>query len=173
MKAPEDKGVVLVRYKEGPALLERALADITDADLDAAPSQGGWTIRQIVHHVVDGDDIWKICLKMALGNEGAEFTLGWYWAFPQEVWAERWAYAHRSVDVSLDLLKANRHHVLQLLEHIPNAWLRTVAFRKHNGEVECVPIGAAIEIQADHLEHHVSRILAIRKELQGVKPPVG
>jgi len=43
--------------------------------------------RQIVHHIADGDDLWKTYIKIALGNEQAEFTLAWYLAFPQTEWA--------------------------------------------------------------------------------------
>jgi len=152
---------------EGSALLERALVGLQDADLDTPPSQGGWTIRQNVHHIVDGDDLWKTCIKVALGNEKAEFTLEWYWALPQEVWANRWAYAHRSLDASLALLKASRSHVLQLLEQVPDGWDRSVGFRKSNGETERLPVGAVVEMQADHVVHHVNRILAIRREIDG------
>jgi hypothetical protein len=167
MNLPDDRDSVLARYMEGPALLERALAGLQDADLDTPPSPAGWTIRQIVHHVVDGDDLWKTCIKVALGNEQAEFTLGWYWALPQEVWANRWAYAHRSLNVSLALLKANRSHVLQLLESVPDGWYRSVGFRKSNGEIERLPVGAVVEMQADHVVHHVNRILAIRRKSDG------
>jgi len=167
MKPPEDKDSVLARYKEGVALLERALSGLQDADLDMPPSQGGWTIRQIVHHIVDGDDIWKTCIKMALGNEQAEFTLGWYSACSQEEWADHWAYKLRSIDVSLELLKAIRSHVLQLLEQIPDGWNRAVDFRNRSGEIERLPVGFVVEMQADHVEHHVKRILSIRGEREG------
>jgi uncharacterized damage-inducible protein DinB len=153
---------------EGPALLEQALAGIQDSDLDAPPSQGGWTIRQIAHHVVDGDDIWKSCVKIALGNEQAEFSLDWYRTQPQEVWAKHWAYADRSLDVSLALLKAIRSHIHQLLRQVPDGWHRSVGFRKPSGETERVPVGAIVEMQADHVEHHVQRIRAIRSEIGGV-----
>jgi uncharacterized damage-inducible protein DinB len=153
---------------EGSALLERTLSGIQDSDLDAPPSQGGWTIRQIVHHIVDGDDLWKTCVKVALGNEQAEFSLEWYWALPQDVWAGRWAYAHRSLEVSLALLKANRGHVLQLLEQVPDGWNRSVEFRKSNGETKRLPVGAVVEMQADHVMHHVKQIRAIRRERSGV-----
>jgi hypothetical protein len=89
MNLPGNRDEILARYKEGPVVLERAIADLRDADLDARPSQGGWTIRQIVHHIVDGDDIGKGCIKMAIGNEQAEFVLAWYWAQPQDIWANR------------------------------------------------------------------------------------
>lgn len=37
-----------------------------------------------------------------------------------------------------------------------------------NGETERLPVGAAVEIQANHLEHHVKQIRAIRSEVGGV-----
>ena len=60
MKSPANKDSVIARYIEGPKLLERALAGLTEADLDTAPAKGGWSIRQIVHHLADGDDLWKM-----------------------------------------------------------------------------------------------------------------
>jgi len=167
MKPPDDKDSVLARYKGGVALLERALSGLQDADLDMPPSKGGWTIREIVHHIVDGDDLWKTCIKMALGNEKAEFTLEWYSAFSQEEWAAHWAYKARSIDVSLVLLKAIRSHVSQLLEQIPEGWNRAVEFRTRSGEIERLPIGFVVEMQADHVERHVKRILSIRGEREG------
>lgn len=167
MNPADDRDSVLARYREGPALLERVLAGLQDADLDAPPLQGGWTIRQIVHHIVDGDDVWKTCIKAALGNEQAEFTLPWYWALPQDVWADRWAYAHRSLDTSLTLFKANRDHVIHLLTQIPDGWHRSVIFRKSDGQTERLPVSAVVEMQADHVAHHVDRILAIRRESSG------
>lgn len=164
MKSPIERDSVIARYKEGPALLERALFGLQDADLDALPSKGGWTIRQIVHHIVDGDDLWKLCIKIALGNEQSEFTLDWYRTLPQTDWADRWAYAQRSLDVSLALLKATRAHILQLLEQVPDGWSRSVEFRKADGETVRVPVGYVVEMQADHIVHHVNQILAIRKE---------
>ena len=161
MKSPADKDSVIARYIEGPILLERALTGLKDAELDTAPTKGGWTIRQIVHHIVDGDDIWKTCIKQALGNEQTEFSLDWYRSLPQDTWADRWAYAQRSVDVSLDLLRAIRGHVVQILEHVPDGWNRTVGFREPNDEIERVPVGFVIEMQANHVVHHVQQIEAI------------
>lgn len=169
MKAPDDQDSVLTRYMEGSALLERALAGIRDTELDAPPSRGGWTIRQIVHHIVDGDDLWKTSIKAALGSEEAEFSLEWYRTQPQEVWAKNWAYEKRSLDVSLALLKANRDHIRQLLEQVPDAWHRSVGFRKSSGETERMPVGALVEIQAYHVEHHVKQIRAIRSEVGAVQ----
>jgi uncharacterized damage-inducible protein DinB len=167
MNAPEDREVAISRYREGPILLEHTVMGLRDTELDARPSGGGWSIRQIVHHIADGDDIWKGCIKMAIGNEQAEFSLGWYASQTQDTWADRWAYSRRPIGTSLSLLKATREHVLQLLEGVPDAWDRSVTVRTKQGEIERVPVGFVIQMQADHVKHHVERIRAILRERGG------
>ncbi len=167
MIAPEDRLGVMARFREGPALLEDAVMNLTDADLDATPSGGGWTIRQIVHHLADGDDIWKLGIKMAMGDEEAEFSLGWYRGMSQEAWGHRWAYDRRSLGASLSLLRASRAHVLQLLESVPEAWDRAVVVRKPDGKMERVPVGFVVQMQADHVLHHLERIRGILQERGG------
>ena len=162
-----NRDTVLTRYKEGPALLDRALAGLPDSVLDARPPRGGWNIRQIVHHIVDGDDLWKACIKAALGIEGGEFTLEWYGAQSQQEWAGSWGYEHRSLAPSIALFKATRSHIVQLVEQVPNAWSRTIKVRTAGSGVETVSVGIIVEMQADHLEHHVHRILAIKHECGG------
>jgi hypothetical protein len=164
MKAKGDTDSIRTRFKEGPAQVEQALEGLTEADLDYVPVQGGWTIRQIVHHIADGDDLWKLCIKMALGIEQAEFSLSWYSALPQTGWAGSWGYANRSVRISLDLLQAVRSHLLELLDQRPDAWERTIRFRKPDGEFEHLTVGFIMEMQSDHVSHHIKRIREIRRE---------
>jgi len=164
MNVPEERDRALSRFREGPTLLEHAVMGLRDSQLDFKPSGGGWSIREIVHHIVDGDDVWKLCIKMAMGNEQAEFCLGWYLSQTQEAWADRWAYGQRSIGTSLCLLKAIREHVLQLLASVPDAWDRSVVVRTRPEETEQVSVGFVIQMQADHLLHHVERIRAILQE---------
>jgi uncharacterized damage-inducible protein DinB len=164
MKAAGDQATILAQYADGPSQLENALKGLSESELDMAPSQGGWSIREIVHHISDGDDIWKSCIKMALGNEQAEFHLDWYRANPQTNWASSWAYANRSVSTSLDLLKANRAHILALLAQRPDGWERSVEVREPYGQRTRVSVGFVVEMQTNHIFHHINRILTIRKE---------
>ncbi len=164
MKAPENPDCEISRYREGPDLLEQAVIGLRDSQLDARPPGGGWSVREIVHHIADGDDIWKMGLKMAIGNEQAEFDLGWYASLSQVTWGNRWAYDRRPIGASLSLLRATREHVVQLLESVPEAWKRTIHVRTPKGGIEQVPVGCVIRMQADHVVHHLERICAI---LQG------
>ncbi len=167
MDAPEDRDATVSRYRKGPMLLEHAVMGLRDADLDAKPSGGGWSIRQIVHHIADGDDIWTLAIKMAIGNEQTEFGLEWYGSLAQDTWADRWAYNQRPIGTSLTLLKATREHILQLLECVPEAWNRGVVVRTSKGGIERVPVGYVIQMQADHVLHHIERIHAIVQEGRG------
>jgi hypothetical protein len=167
MKTPEDREGTISRYREGPWLLEQVVLGLEKADLDFKPSEGGWSIREIIHHIVDGDDIWKMGVKMAMGNKEGEFALGWYWALSQQTWGERWGYDRRSIDESLALFRATRAHLVQLLETVPEAWDRSVTIRTSKGEVERVPVGFVVQMQGDHVIHHIERIRAILKERAG------
>jgi hypothetical protein len=57
MNIPEDRDRALCPFREGPTLLEHTVMGLQDSQLDFKPPGGGWSIRQIVHHIVDGDDL--------------------------------------------------------------------------------------------------------------------
>jgi hypothetical protein len=164
MKATGDRATILAQFADGPAQLQTTIDGLSESDFDLGPCKGGWSIREIIHHLADGDDIWKLCIMMALGNEEAEFHLDWYWTMPQTDWSSSWAYAHRCVNTSMDLLKANRTHLLDLLAQRPDAWERSVGIRERDGKITRVSVGFVVEMQANHIFHHINRIHAIRQE---------
>lgn len=158
-----DPDAVLAQYKDGPAQLQTALAGLSEAALDATPDAENWSIRQLVHHIVDGDDVWKTFIKIALGNSEATFELQWYWDIPQTTWAESWAYATREIEPSLALFHANRRHVVQLVQEIPDAWERSLIIKWPHGDLQQVTVGWVIEMQSHHVAGHVEDIQKIRK----------
>jgi len=158
---------LLARYGEGPAQLRAALADVDEAGLDLASGPGTWSIRQITHHIVDGDDLWKMCIKAALGNSEATFSLQWYWDLPQDTWVERWDYAGRALEPSLALFETNRRHTLQLLRHVPAALDKGIVIRWPGGQEQEFTVRWIVEMQARHTRGHIDDILAIRQSQQG------
>ncbi len=157
-----DSSNILALYLNGPAELRRKLAGLTEAQLNLSQNPETWTIRQIAHHIADGDDMWKMLLKAALGNSDATIGLPWYWDKPQVEWAKNWNYAGRELEPSLALFEANRRHVQQLVEQIPDAWERSIWIQWRE-ERERVTIGDIIAAQARHTSGHISEIDAIRK----------
>ncbi len=158
-----DPEVVLALCASGPTELEEAVAGLTEAELDMSLNTANWTIRQIVHPVVDGDDIWETFVKIALGTNEAVFSLQWYWDVPQTQWAERWAYVQREIGPSLELFAANRRHIVQLVRAAADTWNRSIAVKWPKHGEERVTVGWVIEMQADHLTSHVNSIRKIRQ----------
>jgi uncharacterized damage-inducible protein DinB len=157
--------VTLAQYMDGPATLEAAVAGLSAESLDAPPDPPGWTIRQIAHHVVDGDDIWKMCIKGAIGNSGGLITFQWYWEKPQDEWAERWAYAARDLESDLALFRANRAHVRGLLAAVPDAWERFMLVQWPGAEPERITVREVVAMLAGHVMGHVRDIMAQRARL--------
>jgi hypothetical protein len=151
----------LAQYADGPAQLEAVLCGLTESDLDLAKSPDSWTIRQIVHHIVDGDDIWKTCIKAALGNGEGLFSLEWYWAKPQTEWAENWKYTDRPIESSLALFRANRHHIIELIQKTPNVWEKSIRIKTPRNEEPRITIKEVLEIQAPHVFEHIADIQSI------------
>lgn len=158
-----DTQTLLAQYANGPSLLDSALAGLCETDLDLALSADSWTIRQIVHHIVDGDDIWKTCIKTALGNGDALFSLKWYTVKSQMEWSESWAYPRRGLASSLALYRANRRHIVDLLEHIPGACEKSVRLERPGREEIRITVFDVVELHVDHLAEHIESIQAIRK----------
>ena len=51
----ERRRTLVAQYREGPAVVEAALAGATGAELDARPADGGWTARETAHHIADSE----------------------------------------------------------------------------------------------------------------------
>ena len=158
-----DTQTILRQYADGPSLLDSALAGLYETDLNLALSADSWTIRQIVHHIADGDDLWKTCIKIALGNSDALFSLQWLTTRTQMEWSESWAYSRRGIESSLALYRANRNHIVDLLEHNPGACERSIRFERPGKEEIRITVFDVVELHVNHLAEHIESIQAIRK----------
>ncbi|NTU64879.1 MAG: hypothetical protein HGB05_16130 [Chloroflexi bacterium] len=156
-----DRSTVLADYLAAPDRLAEMVAGLDEVALARSLTADTWTIRQLVHHIVDGDDLWSVAVMAAIGNPAGVFTLQWYWDVPQTAWADKWRYADRDVVPSVELLKANRLHIAQLLEAVPEAWDRAITISVRGRDDERAPVAEIVEMQARHALAHIQEIEAI------------
>jgi len=154
---------ILSRYAAGPGMLESAIHGLDPTQLDLTVSPESWSIRQLIHHIADGDYLWKEFLLRAAGDPEREFSLEWYWCLPQDEWVKRWSYAGRDLEPSFALLKANRQHTQEMLEQVPWLWDKSLLIPTMQGGQERVSVGEVVEMQARHVEAHVDDIRQIRQ----------
>jgi hypothetical protein len=146
------------KFAEAPGLLRKAVEGLDEKGLDLIPEDGGWTIREIVHHAADGDLYWKVCILMALGGVKEPFHLVWYWGQPQENWGQAWNYSGRDIEASLTLLEANRRQMVELVESIEGAMEKTITVRWPGGDEQLITVGWIITMQTGHVERHIEDV---------------
>ncbi len=154
---------IITHYTAATDVLEAAIRGLDEAQLDLVLSADSWSIRQIVHHLADGDYLWKEFIMRAAGNPELEFSLEWYWCIPQDEWAQRWAYAKGDIAPSLVLMRASRQHAVELLKCIPGIWEKSLPIPRRERGQQLATVAEVVEMQAHHVDEHVEEIHKIRR----------
>jgi hypothetical protein len=155
---------LLENYQQIPCLLESALQGLSDADLDLNRGEG-WSIREVAHHLVDGQSLFAMCIKALVGTDGIELPMTWYFAISQDEWACRWAYAQRPLCPSLEAYRCGINEIADLLVHCPDAWTHA-GYVTWPGQTErtTMSIEAIVDLVYRHACAHIEEdILLIRK----------
>ena len=155
---------LLENYQHIPDLLESALQNLSDEELDLNRGEG-WSIREVAHHLVDGQDLFAMCIKALVGTDGIALPITWYFAISQDEWARRWAYAQRPLKPSLDAYRNGIGEIVDLLNHCPETWTHT-GYVIWPGQTEktMMSVEAIINLVYRHVCAHIEEdILLIRK----------
>ena len=148
---------ILLLYARAVDDLDTTVVSLVPRDLDQALAPGAWTVRQLVHHIVDGDDIWSMAIKAALAASGCVYHHDWY--TPDNACAVTLDYATRAVEPAVVLFRARRTYIVELLSHLPDPWERYVLFtRPGRPEAISFTVEAMVRSQAQHALEHLAEI---------------
>jgi uncharacterized damage-inducible protein DinB len=137
-----------------PKKLRTAVAGLTDAQLDTPYREGGWTIRQVIHHVPDSHMNAFIRLRLALTEDKPTIR-----PYDEARWAEL-ADAKAPIEVSqilLDCLHARWDMNWRAMK--PEQFARPLIHPDH-GERN---IDWLLFVYAWHGKHHTAHITELRK----------
>ena len=138
-----------------PARMRKAVAGLTDAQLDTPYRPAGWTVRQVVHHVPDSHVNAYIRLKLALTEPAPTIT-----PYNEKAWAML-ADTRLPVDVSLALLDSVHARWVALCEALkPADWALTFIHPEYPEGPRT--IDWLVQIYAWHSNHHLAHITALR-----------
>ena len=133
-----------------PARFRSLVAGLSDAQLDTPYRPGGWTIRQVVHHVPDSHMNAYIRMKLALTEETPTIR-----PYEEDRWAELPDAKSGPVDMSLTLLDALHGRWVALLRALPDADFRKTYTHPDLGVVS---LDEAIGLYEWHCRHHAAHI---------------
>jgi hypothetical protein len=150
----DQKQRCLDEITQTPANMRAAVKGLSEAQLDTPYRPGGWTVRQVVHHVPDSHFNSYMRFKLALTEN--EPTIKPY---AEDRWAELADTKLTPIEVSLTLLDSLHDRWMRLLRSLqPEDWKRT--FR--HPELGVMNLDKTLALYAWHGRHHVAHITSLR-----------
>jgi hypothetical protein len=138
-----------------PGQLRQAAQGLSDSQLNTPYRAGGWTVRQVVHHLADSHMNSYIRFKLALTEDTPTIK-----PYDEQRWAELADSKQEPVDVSLTLLEALHHRWLVLLRSLSGTdWQRTF-IHPQSGKTT---LAKAAGLYAWHGRHHLAHITNLRE----------
>ena len=148
---PERREQLIRQIEEAPRNLWEAVAGLNEAQLDTPYREGGWTVRQVVHHVPDSHMNAYIRFRLALTEE--EPTIKPY---SEPDWANLPDARALPPEVSLRLLEALHERWVALLRAMkPEDFARGFIHPEHGRRLT---LDQTLQIYAWHGRHHVAHV---------------
>jgi uncharacterized damage-inducible protein DinB len=140
-----------------PAKLRSAVQGLSAQQLDAPYRPGGWTVRQVVHHVPDSHlNAYARC-KLALTEQQPTIK-----PYDQELWAKLEDSRSTPVETSLALLEALHERWVVLLRSLqPSDFARKL----NHPELGVLTLEQLLALYAWHSRHHVAHITSLRQRM--------
>jgi hypothetical protein len=151
----EQRGRLIEDIAATPERMRKAVEAMKEQQLNTPYREGGWTVRQVVHHVPDSHMNSYIRFKLALTEH--EPTIKPY---DEARWAELIDAKDAPIETSLQLLEALHHRWVMLLRSLSD---EDVKKQFTHPELGLVSIDKYIALYAWHGKHHVAHIMSVKK----------
>lgn len=145
----DDRRRFIDRYNDGYDAVIAALAGADPDELDTTPADGGWSARQVVHHLADSETMATIRLRRLLAEDDPVIA-----AYDETGFARRLHY-DRPVEASLELFRAVRAANVGLLEVLSDQEWARAGTHSESGPYS---VGDWLEIYAAHGHDHADQI---------------
>lgn len=139
-----------------PGLIENAIENLDEPQLNTPYRDGGWTVKQVVHHVADSHMNAYIRFKLGLTEDKPTIK-----PYDEARWAELKDVQSVPINMSITLLYTlhTRWHAA-ILHLTDQEWQRTVIHPEHNKELS---LWHLLGMYAWHGKHHAAHITSMRE----------
>jgi uncharacterized damage-inducible protein DinB len=153
---PHDVRATLIRQiADAPGRLRSAVRGLDERQLDTPYRPGGWTVRQVAHHVPDSHLNAYIRFKLALTENNPTIR-----PYDEAAWAKVVDTQRTPVDVSLALLDALHTRWVVLLESMqPEDFGRPLVHPEHGQ----LTLDWMLQLYAWHGRHHTAHVTSLRE----------
>lgn len=158
LQTPERRRACIERIAAAPANFRQAVTGLTDAQLDTPYRDGGWTVRQVAHHVPDSHLNAYTRFRLALTEPTPTIR-----PYKEHRWAELPDARGAPIEVSLSLLEALHRRWILLLRSLSGAdWELRYLHPEHGREWT---LDEVLAMYAWHGEHHTAHVTRLRERM--------
>src|SRR4051812_37536789 len=155
--SPEERRAALDAIAAAPAKLRTAVKGLSDSQLDTPYRPGGWTVRQLVHHVADSHMNAYVRFRLALTEDNPTIK-----PYEEAQWAELPDAKSLPVAVSLNLLDALHERWIVLLRATTGDTFQRSLSHPENGPMT---IDSLLNVYSWHGRHHTAHVTALRERM--------
>lgn len=141
-----------------PTQLQEAVQGFSDEQLDTPYRPGGWTVRQVIHHLADSHINSYTRFKLALTENKPTIK-----PYMEDRWAELIDAKEAPVDLSLNLLTSIHSRWVILLKSLSDEDLQKTFIHPEHGKE--VPLDINVAIYSWHCRHHLAHIIELKKRM--------
>lgn len=146
----------LLDIQSMPMQMEQAISDLDETQLNTPYREGGWTIKQVVHHVADSHMNAYIRFKLGLTEVKPQIK-----PYEEKEWAKMADTANLPVNISITLLHALHIRWTEILRNMtPQDFNREVYHPEHKTHLT---LWYLLGMYAWHSRHHVAHITSLRE----------
>lgn len=139
-----------------PGMLENALLNLDESQLDTPYREGGWKIKQLVHHVADSHMNAYVRFKLALTEDTPQIK-----PYKENLWAELADSETVPVNVSVTLLHALHTRWYETVKNLnEQGWQKAIYHPEHQKEIS---LWHMLGMYSWHGKHHVAHITTARE----------
>ena len=113
-----------------PRQLEYAILNLNDTHLDTPYREGGWTVKQLVHHVADSHMNAYMRTKLTFTEDDPSIK-----PYDEQAWARTHDVEHVPINISITLLHALHARWYDFLKHITEEEFKRTAVHPENKRV--------------------------------------
>jgi DinB superfamily len=145
------------RIAAAPAKYELAIKNLTEAQLDTPYREGGWTVKQVIHHVADSHSNAYIRIKWALTEDNPIIK-----AYEEKHWAET-PDTKLPPALSLNVLHALHAKMVALASRLSTEELSKKFI--HPESKKEIRLDQLLGTYAWHGDHHLAHITELKKRM--------
>lgn len=151
---PETRQKAIAAIRATPAALRAAVTGLTDAQVNTPYRDGGWTVRQVVHHVPESHMNAFTRFKLALTEDNPTIK-----TYEEDRWVRLGDIERTPLETSLALLDALHERWVTLLDVMTARDFQRPLTHPESGPMT---LDRMLQLYAWHGPHHVAHITALR-----------